>query len=283
MKILLTGASGLVGGCLHRALATAHKVTGTYCSRPVDGLVPLDITDADAVMKLARDGTFTHIISNAALRSPDYCIDHADEAYRVNAVAVEYLAQAANEIDATMVQISTDYVFPGTNPPYREDDTPEPINLYGRTKLAGEHAARVAKKHLIVRIPAQWRTDLSDPRNAATEIATWLRNGETRTVDAETVRYYTLTEDVAQAVRFLMERGEEGLFQVSAEQKTTKAGFARKLCVALGLDPAQVQDGPPPDSGDVRPFDSHLDTARYRALGGPTFHDIDSLLNNLKG
>lgn len=269
MRILLTGASGLVGGCFLRELSSAHEVVGTCCKHRGDGLLPLDITDRDAVAKVIREGGFSHIISNAAIRSPDDCLDDPEEAYRVNGVAVEHLAASARDAGAMLVQISTDYVFDGDAAPYREEDMPRPVNVYGRSKVAGEYAARTVAKHLIVRIPIQWRMDLTDPRNAATEVATWLHAGEQRSLDAETVRYYTNSEDVARAVRFLLENEVTGVIHLSAQERSTKADFAKKLCAHLGLDPAQVVDAPPPTTGDVRPHNSHLDTSRYESMGGP--------------
>jgi len=278
MRILITGASGLVGSCFLRTLGIDLDVVGTYHTRPQPGLVPLAIDNREDVLARIRQGRFTHIINCAGQRSPDACLADPAEAYHVNALAVEYLAEGANDAGACLCHLSTDYVFSGTKPPYHESDTPDPINLYGRTKLAGEHATRRARKHLIVRIPAQWRTDLADPRNFATVLAGALFRGEILTFDSGIVRYYTLADDVARAVRFLLEQGITGLVHVSAEQKTSKFDFARRLARALGCAESLVQEGPVLTTGDVRPVDSHIATARYAALGGPSFTDIDTAL-----
>lgn len=281
MKILVTGANGLLGRCVARSLTPAHAIVAASHSRAEPGQIALDITDREAVDRAVSANAITHIVNCAGFRSPEYCLAHPEEAFRTNALAVEYLAQAADRARALFCQISTDYVFPGTHPPYREDDAPLPVNLYGRTKLAGEFAARMAKRHLILRIPALYRADLSDPRNAATEIAGWLRAGETRSQDAVLVRYFTLADEVADAVRFALERDVTGLLHVSAEQKTTKADFARRIATALGSNPAQVRDGPPPAHEDRRPHDSHLDASLYLRLGGKPFTDIDTALRKI--
>lgn len=283
MRILLTGANGLLGRCVLRALAGGHEVAATGHARLAPGLTPLDITDPGAVARVAKGGRFTHIVNCAADRSPEHCRDHAEEAYRLNALAVEHLGAAADRIGALLCQISTDYVFPGTHPPYREDDMPLPVNLYGRTKLAGEYAARRAARHLVLRVPALYRTDLGDDRNTASEFARWLRAGERRPQDAATIRYYTLADDVADAVRFALEKGCEGILHLSAEQRTTKAEFGRKIAAAIGCDPAQVTDAGPPAHEDRRPHDSHLDPGRYLALGGRPFTDIETALRRISG
>lgn len=281
MKILVTGASGLLGRCLMRELTPHHETVGVRHQRPEGDLAPVEVTDRDAVRRAILEGGFTHVINTVALRSPDDCLARPEAAYRVNALAVEYLAEAAAEAEAMFCQISTDYVFDGGAPPYMEEDAPGPINLYGRTKLAGEHAARRAERCLILRIPALYRVDLQDERSAATQFAAWIREGTPRPQDAETVRYYTLADDVAAATRFLLETDRDGVVHLSATQRTSKADFAQRLARALGADPALVPDGPPPTTGDRRPLDSHLDTSRYEAMGGPAMTDIDTALARL--
>ncbi len=282
MKILVTGASGLVGGCVLRELADRHEAVGACYRQPAPGMLRLPLHEPGTAMRVLLQENFTHIVNCAGLRSPDYCLEHPEEAYQVNALAVEYLAKAANSTGAFLLQISTDYVFNGRNPPYHEDDPPAPINLYGRTKLAGEHAARGARKHLVLRIPAQWRTDLEDQRNFAAQIARSLRAGTPVTFDSAIVRYYTLADDVARAVRFLLEQEVTGLLQVSATQKTNKFDFARRLASALGFAPDLVREGPVPTTGDVRPLDSHILPERYEQLGGPEFSSVDAALAEIQ-
>lgn len=258
-----------------RVLSVRHVVVATCHASRADGLIPLDVTDRDAVLRIVADGAFTHVVNCAAFRSPEYCRAHPEDAYRTNALAVEFLAEAADSVGALLCQVSTDYVFPGTHPPYREEDAPLPVNLYGRTKLAGEYAARSASKHLVTRIPALYRTDVSDPRNVVAELARWLRAGVERTQDAVTVRYYTLADDVAMALRFALEVGATGILHLSAEQKTTKAEFARGVALALGCNPRLVRDEGAPKGSDRRPMDSHLDPGLYYRLGGERFTDMD--------
>lgn len=278
MNILVTGAAGLLGQCVMRELAGRHTTTGTCHTNTCPGLVPMAIDDPVSVRRTVQTTRLDCIVNCAGLRSPEYCLEHPDQAYQVNGLAVEYLARAANETGATLLHVSTDYVFDGTQPPYREDAAHHPVNCYGRSKLAGEHAARSAHRHLILRIPALWRTDYTDPRNVASEIIRRLRSGETLAMDSVTVRYYTLADDVAAAIRFCIDHQILGTLHVTAGQKTSKADFARRLALSMGLSGSRVIDAPLPTTGDARPLDSHFSAAKYQALGGPRFLGVDEAL-----
>lgn len=246
-------------------------------------MVVLDITDRDAVFACLQSAAdagnpFTHIVNCAADRDPESCRRNPAGAYLLNAVAVEHLAAAANRFSLVLCQISTDYVFDGTNPPYREDDRPNPINLYGRTKLAGEFAAREAARHLILRVPALYRLDLSDERNCLATFAQQVRSAVCFEQDAQSIRYYTLADEVAAATRFLLEMQREGILHLSSGENTTKARLCRALCSIFRQNPDNIIDTPTPATGERRPVDSHLCTDSYNELKGPSFSNLSVCL-----
>jgi dTDP-4-dehydrorhamnose reductase len=283
MRILVTGASGLLGRHVANTLREKHYVRGAYHTRPCENGVQLEVDDFARVHEVLQEGNYTHVVHCAALRDPDYCLRNPEEAYRVNALAVENLARLADEHDFLLAHISTDYVFSGEQAPYHEDDATGPVNLYGRTKLAGELAARTAKRHLILRIPALWSLDFSDPRNCATKFAQDLRKGDSLVMDAICVRYYTLAEDVAAAAGFLLDEEMRGIYHLTAEQKITKAGFAKKIAEAIRIDSGIVIDGPLATGGDTRPLDSHMSPEKYLSLQGPKLRGIDEALADRHG
>ncbi len=144
--ILLTGKNGQVGWELQRTLASLGKVVAFDRGE-------LDLADPDAIRQAVRDLKPAIIVNPAAYTAVDKAESDQDAAYAINAVAPGVFAEEATRLGAWLVHYSTDYVFDGSKAgPYVETDQPNPQNVYGRTKLAGEEAVRAAGgKHLILR------------------------------------------------------------------------------------------------------------------------------------
>lgn len=144
--ILVTGANGQVGFELVRALQGLGTIVAVDRSR-------LDLTRLDQVRLLVRETKPSLIVNAAAYTAVDRAEGDADAAHLVNALVPQVLAEEAAELGSLLIHYSTDYVFDGTkNGPYVEDDGPNPMNVYGRTKLAGEREiAKTGCKHLVFR------------------------------------------------------------------------------------------------------------------------------------
>lgn len=139
MKILIAGVAGLVGSHLVRRLRAEHDVTPLTHAN-------LDITDRDAVHRIVA-ALRPELIYNCAVLQVDDCERDAAKAEAVNVRGPQFLAEAADTIGAEIVQFSTQYAFAGEpigRPPYTVKDVPQPVNVYGRTKVAGENAVRAA-------------------------------------------------------------------------------------------------------------------------------------------
>lgn len=156
-RILLLGATGQIGrellGPLERigqVIAVAHRHAAQLSE--ADAL-RVELTDPDAVRSLVRDVSPTLIVNAAAYTDVDQAEDDAPRAEAVNARAPAELAAAARRLGAGLVHFSTDYVFNGEgDTPWRETDLPQPLNVYGQTKWAGEQAIQAAGvAHLILR------------------------------------------------------------------------------------------------------------------------------------
>lgn len=146
MKILLTGKNGQVGWELQRTLAPLGEVVA------VDRQV-LDLNRPDSIRSVIREVKPDLIVNPAAYTAVDRAESEPELAMAVNGVAPGIMAEEAKRLGAAMIHYSTDYVFDGTKTtPYTEEDIPNPINVYGKTKLAGELAIQaVGVPHLILR------------------------------------------------------------------------------------------------------------------------------------
>ena len=146
MKILLTGVNGQVGWELRRTLATLGEVIAPTRAQ-------LDLTDVTALREFIRTTRPDIIVNPAAHTAVDKAESEPDLAHAINTVAPAVMAEAAAKLGAAMVHYSTDYVFEGSKTSaYVETDTPNPLGVYGKTKLAGEQAIIAAGiPHIILR------------------------------------------------------------------------------------------------------------------------------------
>lgn len=282
MKVLVTGATGLLGSRMLKVFPSDWEVTGAYHSRPVPGMVECSLGNSGSVLRAIEEGDCEWVVHCAAIRSPDVCAKDPRQAMEINARGTERVARAAAKAGARLAYVSTDYVFSGEAPPYKEDDAPSPLNAYGHSKLAGERHALAVPGALVVRIPALYSLDPEAPNNVLAALKTSLDEGESVPADDRCVRYYTLAEDVAAAFAFLMGMGQRGLVHVSAGQSSTKLEFLRAAADAMGLDSAPVLSAEPRPRVADRPHDSHLDTGLYASLGGPPLTGYRGAIERLR-
>jgi dTDP-4-dehydrorhamnose reductase len=269
MKILVTGASGFLGQAMVRELAARHEVAAVGRSRAGGAMMDCDLRDAAQVRALTEGTRPDAVIVSAAYRDPDFCEANPDEARRLNVGAAEHFAAALDE-GTPIVFISSDYVFEGTNPPYREDSERKPVNVYGRTKVLAEDVILPRRGGLVLRIPlligggATW----SDA-GLIGKIAAAVRTGAPLSFDDVAVRHPTWIDDVAAAAAFLLERNLRGCFHYTGREGITMLGLAR--LIARGLDGTAdsftaAAAGPDPRRAR-RPADAHLDSAKIVRAG----------------
>ena len=157
MKILITGISGMLGIDLYQTLREEYEVTGLdrkdFPCSPSPSVNKIDITDLEAVKKLFSRLAPHFIIHAAAYADVDGCEKDADKAYKVNALGTRNIALACQKLDIPLLYLSTDFVFRGDKEnPYDEFDEPHPVNIYGKSKLAGENYLKsFLSRYFIVR------------------------------------------------------------------------------------------------------------------------------------
>lgn len=223
--ILVVGANGMLGRDLMDIL------TGDV--RGVD-IEEIDITSLESTRRVLLTLKPEVVVNAAAYTDVDGCETNKEPAMQVNGEGVAHLALAALEIGARLVQVSTDYVFDGTKEsPWLEDDPPNPLSVYGESKLAGEMNARLVPDHLIVR--TQWLYG----RNGKNFVETMLRlageRNELAVVDDQ-IGSPTWTVDLALAIKALIETGCRGTYHAANSGSCSWNGFARAIFEESGLD-----------------------------------------------
>jgi len=156
MRILVTGKNGQLGRSIRKIVNTNTKIDNNQCLYDFIfvGRGDLDLSSESNISNYFKNNKFDIIINCAAYTAVDKAEQEVELANQINHLAVKQLANIANKQQAKLIHISTDYVFDGeSNKQYLESDTPNPINAYGKTKLAGEIALQTVmpKNALIIR------------------------------------------------------------------------------------------------------------------------------------
>lgn len=226
MKVIITGAGGLVGGCLARRLKREHKVL-------VPRRAELDVTDSGAVRRFIKEER-PQLVVNCAVLGVDECERDPEAARSVNAEAPRALAAAASDAGAEFLHFSTNYVFDGEGrEPYDERDEPRPLNVYGRTKEDGERAAFEANPRSYV-VRTSWVFGAGKESFLSTAHRELAAGRSIRAI-SDTWASVAYVEDLAARVEEIVGAGRHGLYHVVNEGVCTYEDFAREAARLAGL------------------------------------------------
>lgn len=260
MRILLTGKSGQVGWELQRALAPLGEVIA--CDRS-----ELDLANPDQIVAVARETQPQIIVNAAAYTAVDKTESESELAHAINARAPGILADEAKKLGALLVHYSTDYVFDGTKAwPYTEEDAPNPINVYGRTKLAGEQVIQASGcRHLIFR--TSWVYGPRGKNFLLTILRLAKERDELRIVSDQIGAPTTsaLIADVTAQILRAFSPEKQGLYNLTATGSVSWHGFAQAIVRTAGLT-VKVTSIPTSEypTPARRPSSSLLNTALLR-------------------
>ena len=265
MNILVTGANGQLGNEMQRVAKTSSN---HYIFTDV---AQLDITDREAVLRAVKDNSIQVIVNCAAYTNVDKAEDDSATADLINNKAVENLAIAARENDATLIHISTDYVFKGDRcTPCREDWETDPLGVYGITKLAGEKSIeRTGCRHIIIR--TAW---LYSPfgKNFVKTMQKLTAEKDSLKVVFDQVGTPTYAGDLADAIARIIETGQlgkQGIYHFSNEGVCSWYDFAREICElssnTCNIQPCHSDEFP---SKVKRPHFSVLDKTKIKDTFG---------------
>jgi dTDP-4-dehydrorhamnose reductase len=233
MKIAVIGATGQLG----TDVAAAFTSNG-------DEVAPLthaeiELQDIDSLSTCLQGICPQVVVNTAAMHHVENCEREPQKAFAVNGLGTRNLALVARDIGAALMHVSTDYVFDGAKrSPYLESDAPNPLNVYGNTKLSGEYFVRsTVDKHFILRTSAIYGRRPCRAKGGLNFIELMLKlareRGEVSVVDSETVTPTSTTELSRQIVR-LSRSHSYGLYHATAEGSCSWYGFAREIFVLTG-------------------------------------------------
>jgi len=266
--ILITGASGLLGRSLTARLEGMGNVAAAGFSYAAAGLLTVDLRDAEALKCLLQEVQPDVVVHSAAYRDPDFCEENPEVACRLNVAPVEQFCELLPE-SVPLLFISSDYVFEGAAPPYREEDERHPVNEYGRLKVEAEDLVLQRDAGLVLRIPLligagpTWKGSGFIYKTVAQ-----IQDPTPSSLDHAGIRFPTWTNDVAEAAAHLLEIEGRGVYHYSSLEGGTKYEWAMELANLASLSMEHItpnREGSA--SRAVRPKNTQLMVEKIRHTG----------------
>jgi dTDP-4-dehydrorhamnose reductase len=228
MKVAIVGADGQLGVDVVSAFVRNGDQVNPVTHSDIE------LSDIDSVSKCLKQLLPDLVVNTAAMHHVENCEQQPEKAFAVNGLGARNLSVVSREIHATLMHVSTDYVFDGAKgAPYVENDAPRPLNVYGNTKLSGEYFVRgTSEKHFILRTSAIYGKSPCRAKGGLNFVELMLKlareRGKVRVVDTEFVSP-TRTTEIAQQLVTLSRSDAYGLYHATAEGSCSWHEFAREI------------------------------------------------------
>jgi dTDP-4-dehydrorhamnose reductase len=251
MKILVLGASGLVGWNLLRVARPAgHECVGTYHAHPQRGLVPLDLENHAALVDLLKSFVPEAVFYCSGWTWVDGCEGDPARAFHANAESPARVAREVDAIGAAFVYFSTSYVFDGKAGPYGEDDPPSPISVYGNSKLTGENEVlKAMERALVARTMGVYGPEPQE-KNFVYQVRKTLSAGQRLRVPNDQFGNVTYAPDLAAMAIELVKQGRRGVWNLAGPDPCIcRSDFALNIAQSYGLSTGLID---PVDTASLR-------------------------------
>jgi dTDP-4-dehydrorhamnose reductase len=261
MRITVIGAKGMLGVEFCRLLASDYQLLAWDVDE-------IDITDRHRTLELLNAERPELIINSAAFVDLEGCEANPDVAWRINAVGAQNLALAAAQVGSALVYISTDYIFDGwSETDYDEVSAPNPLNQYGRSKLAGERLSlQICPRTYAVR--TAWLFGHA-PGNYVERVLKAAENDGVVRMPVDQIESPTYTRHLAQAVLHLIGTGAYGVYNVTSVGACTRAAFAQFVLRQAGRsEPVEIVEPASLKRFAKRPARTVLDCRLYQLVTG---------------
>lgn len=242
-RILITGSNGLLGQNLIQILNGKYEIFASGIEKQfvLDEnkfhYSIVDITDLDQCKKIVNDIKPEIIINAASMTNVDECETEKEMCWNINVKGVENLAKAAKRIMALLIHVSSDYVFNGESGPYYEEDRPNPIGYYGKSKLASENVVRmIGVPFAIIRTSVLFGLGSNVKQNFFLWLNNNLKQGKEVNIVTDQYNTPTLVEDLSNGILKLIQRSAYGLFNISGKEYINRFDFAISLADVFGYD-----------------------------------------------
>jgi dTDP-4-dehydrorhamnose reductase len=291
VRIFITGISGFFG--LNAALSWAgrHEVWGSYLSHPVclpmNRALHLNLVDVYAVNKILTDVSPDVVIHAAAMTDVDACERNPEYAQHLNVIATDSVARAAKAIGARLIYLSTDQLFDGTQEWHSESDMPAPLNIYGKTKRAGEQAVlENVPNGLVVRTNFFGWGPPHKPSLTGWALAR-LRNASVVRGFSDVFFSPILVNDLLDRIEALIAHPSSGLLHIAGADRLSKYGFIAELARTFSLPADIVQSIQVQDIGLTAPRPRNMSLtstkfSRHSHIAAPAVKDGLARLRNLE-
>jgi len=250
-KLFIIGIGSLTGSKIAQLGKNDYEISGSFNLRDpkIESINSLkfDISKNESLEKILNEISPNVIINCTALNNVDYCENHQDESKKINSDFLKELSEISNIANIKLVHLSTDSIFDGTKKiPYLETDAPNPINVYGKTKLLGEKSVLVYPKNLVVRASILYGllpksidsldTSSKKPTNFSQWLISKLGRNEKVNIITDEISTPIIADDFANSILYLISKNKIGLFHSAPNVQISRYDFSIKLANYLKLD-----------------------------------------------
>lgn len=246
-RILVVGANGMLGqravefySALNDIELLATSVEDKFGFEGIE-YIQSDISNRNEIKKLVYDFCPDFIINGAAFTNVDSSETERELAWKINVKGVEYLSEAVRVFDSHLIHISTDYIFDGLQGPYSENDIPNPLGYYARTKLASENVLKMSGiKYTILRTNVLYGTARYSRPDFVKWVVNSLRAGKQIRIVDDQINNPTFIDDLVQGINKVVELHKEGVYNIGGSEFLSRYDFTLKIANFFDLDKSLI-------------------------------------------
>lgn len=285
-KLVVTGASGLLGSKLVEMAKKSYEVIPTHSGVPLfTNSIRMDVTDFNQVSEVFNRTRPDFVVHAAAMTNVDRCETDKESAWKINVQGTENVAKTCVKYAAKLVYVSTDYVFDGEKGLYSEEDATAPVNYYGFTKLEGENKVKQhCEDYVIARTSVLYGWH-EQKANFATWVINSLRNNVPITVVDDHFNSPTLADNLAEIILEMLRKNLAGTYHTAGDERISRYDFAKTIARTFLLNEELIT---PTKMNQLkawvakRPRDSSLNVNKAKETLNTRLMNIKESLTRLK-